>query len=134
MSIFETVCTEERQQSLALSSVEGEELRAGGMGLGALAKAKEIICHSNLQHIPCCLGIYKSAGEILVEVTGINCIFAFPSLSHSPPTDAHTQISIGINVTLKFHCGYQHHLSPNITLPYEHLSIPPQFPGHIERL
>lgn len=81
------------------------------MGLGALAKAKEIIYHSNLQHIPCCLGIDMSAGEIPVEVTEINCIPAFPSLSLSPPTDAHTQISIGMNVTLKFHYGYQHHLS-----------------------
>lgn len=33
-SVFETVCTEERQQSLTPSSVEGEELRAGVWGWG----------------------------------------------------------------------------------------------------
>lgn len=41
-SVFETVCTEERQQSLTPSSVEGEELRAGVWGWGHWQRQRKL--------------------------------------------------------------------------------------------
>lgn len=44
MGVFEIVCTEERLQSLTLSSVEGEELRAGAWGWGRWQRQRKLYC------------------------------------------------------------------------------------------